>query len=60
MELTFISSPPGEFSEEEALDAYSLAVTTVAERLSPVGWQPPCLTTRPRRPAFLTEAAAAS
>ena len=35
MELTFISSPPGEFSEEEALDAYSLAVTTVAERLSP-------------------------
>jgi S1-C subfamily serine protease len=35
MELTFISSPPGEASEEEALDAYSLAVTTVAERLSP-------------------------
>src|SRR5256712_13322021 len=35
MELTFISSPPGEVSEEEALDAYSLAVTTVAERLSP-------------------------
>ena len=35
MELTFISSPPGEFSEDEALDAYSLAVTTVAERLSP-------------------------
>ncbi len=34
MELTFISSP-GEISEEEALDAYSLAVTTVAERLSP-------------------------
>jgi S1-C subfamily serine protease len=35
MELTFISSPPSERSEEEALDAYSLAVTTVAERLSP-------------------------
>jgi serine protease Do len=35
MELTFISSPPGEVSDEEALDAYSLAVTTVAERLSP-------------------------
>jgi S1-C subfamily serine protease len=35
MELTFISSPPREVSEEEALDAYSLAVTTVAERLSP-------------------------
>jgi S1-C subfamily serine protease len=35
MELTFISSPPAEVSEEEALDAYSLAVTTVAERLSP-------------------------
>jgi serine protease Do len=34
MELTFISSPPGEVSDE-ALDAYSLAVTTVAERLSP-------------------------
>jgi S1-C subfamily serine protease len=34
MELTFISSPP-EIAEEEALDAYSLAVTTVAERLSP-------------------------
>ena len=33
MELTFISSTPGEVSEEEALDAYSLAVTTVAERL---------------------------
>src|SRR3954452_8558206 len=31
MELTFISSP----SEEEALDAYSQVVTTVAERLSP-------------------------
>src|ERR1700693_768426 len=35
MELTFISSPPDEVSEQEALDAYSLAVTTVAERLSP-------------------------
>src|SRR5512133_1133128 len=35
MELTFISSPPGAGSDEEALDAYSLAVTTVAERLSP-------------------------
>jgi serine protease Do len=35
MELTFISSSPSEGSEEEALDAYSLAVTTVAERLSP-------------------------
>jgi S1-C subfamily serine protease len=35
MELAFISSPPSEVSEEEALDAYSLAVTTVAERLSP-------------------------
>jgi serine protease Do len=35
MELTFISSPPSEISEEEALDAYSVAVTTVAERLSP-------------------------
>jgi serine protease Do len=35
MELTFISSPSGEGSDEEALDAYSLAVTTVAERLSP-------------------------
>ena len=32
MELTFISSPP---SNDEALDAYSQAVTTVAERLSP-------------------------
>ena len=31
MELTFISSPP---SDDEALDAYSQAVTTVAERLS--------------------------
>ncbi|HEY8792120.1 MAG TPA: trypsin-like peptidase domain-containing protein [Gaiellaceae bacterium] len=35
MELMFISSPPSDHSEEEALDAYSLAVTTVAERLSP-------------------------
>jgi serine protease Do len=35
MELTFISSSPGEVSDEEALDAYSLAVTTVADRLSP-------------------------
>jgi serine protease Do len=35
MELTFISSPLSEVSEEEALDAYSLAVTSVAERLSP-------------------------
>jgi S1-C subfamily serine protease len=35
MELTFISSPSADVSEEEALDAYSLAVTTVAERLSP-------------------------
>lgn len=35
MELTFISSPPAEASEAEALDAYSLAVTSVAERLSP-------------------------
>src|SRR2546427_1525958 len=35
MELTFTSSPSREVSEEEALDAYSLAVTTVAERLSP-------------------------
>jgi serine protease Do len=35
MELTFVSSPPNEVSEEEALDAYSQAVTTVAERLSP-------------------------
>src|SRR3954470_19543830 len=32
MELTFISSPP---SDDEALDAYSQAVTSVAERLSP-------------------------
>src|SRR5882724_8126159 len=35
MELTYISSPPAEVSEQEALDAYSLAVTSVAERLSP-------------------------
>jgi serine protease Do len=35
MELTFISLPAAEASEDEALDAYSLAVTTVAERLSP-------------------------
>ncbi len=35
MELRFISSPPAEVSEEEALDAYSRAVITVAERLSP-------------------------
>jgi len=35
VELSFISSPPQEVSEEEALDAYSQAVITVAERLSP-------------------------
>jgi len=35
MDLTFISSPPAEVSEDEALDAYSRAVITVAERLSP-------------------------
>jgi len=35
VELTFISSPPADVSEEEALDAYSQAVTSVAERLSP-------------------------
>jgi serine protease Do len=35
VELTFISSPPAEVSEEEALDAYSRAVIAVAERLSP-------------------------
>jgi serine protease Do len=35
MELSFISSPQIEVSDEEALDAYSQAVTTVADRLSP-------------------------
>src|SRR3954454_11410318 len=35
MELTFISSTSGEITEEDALDAYSQAVITVAERLSP-------------------------
>jgi serine protease Do len=35
MELTFISSPPEDASEDEALDAYSRAVITVAERLTP-------------------------
>jgi S1-C subfamily serine protease len=35
VELTFISSPPADVSEEEALDAYSQAVTSVAERLTP-------------------------
>ncbi|HEY3018505.1 MAG TPA: trypsin-like peptidase domain-containing protein [Gaiellaceae bacterium] len=35
MDLTFISSTPEDVTEEEALDAYSRAVTTVAERLSP-------------------------
>jgi serine protease Do len=35
VELTFISSPPTDVAEEEALDAYSQAVTSVAERLSP-------------------------
>jgi len=35
VDLTFISSPPEEVTEEEALDAYSRAVTSVAERLSP-------------------------
>src|ERR671930_2765724 len=35
MELSFISWPPANVSEEEALDAYSQAVTSVAERLSP-------------------------
>ncbi|HEX6663135.1 MAG TPA: trypsin-like peptidase domain-containing protein [Gaiellaceae bacterium] len=35
MALTFISSTPADFSEDEALDAYSSAVTSVAERLSP-------------------------
>jgi serine protease Do len=35
MELTFISSPPEDASEDEALDAYSRAIITVAERLTP-------------------------
>jgi S1-C subfamily serine protease len=35
MEFTFISSPPEEVGEAEALDAYSNAVISVAERLSP-------------------------
>jgi serine protease Do len=35
MEFSFISSPPVEISDDEALDAYSRAVTGVAERLSP-------------------------
>jgi serine protease Do len=35
VDLTFISTPPTEVSEEEALDAYSRAVTAVAERLTP-------------------------
>jgi serine protease Do len=35
MELTFISSPPEDASEDEALDAYSRAVIAVAERLTP-------------------------
>jgi len=35
MELSFISSPPAGVSEDEALDAYSRAVTSVAERLAP-------------------------
>ncbi len=35
MDLTFISSTPEGVTEDEALDAYSRAVTTVAERLSP-------------------------
>ena len=35
MGLTFISTPPSEDRDDEALDAYSRAVTTVAERLSP-------------------------
>ncbi len=35
MEPTFISLPPEGVTEEEALDAYSRAVTMVAERLSP-------------------------
>jgi serine protease Do len=35
VDLTFISSQPTDVSEEEALDAYSRAVITVAERLTP-------------------------
>jgi S1-C subfamily serine protease len=35
VELTFISSPAKDVTEEAALDAYSQVVTTVAERLSP-------------------------
>jgi serine protease Do len=35
VDLTFISFPPIDVSEEEALDAYSRAVTSVAERLAP-------------------------
>src|SRR5438105_13754158 len=35
MELTFISSTSGDVTEAAALDAYSQAVITVAERLSP-------------------------
>jgi serine protease Do len=35
MELSFISSPPADVSDGEALDAYSSAVIAVAERLSP-------------------------
>ncbi|HEU5279544.1 MAG TPA: trypsin-like peptidase domain-containing protein [Gaiellaceae bacterium] len=35
MGLTFISSTPADVSEDEALDAYSRAVTTVAEHLAP-------------------------
>src|SRR5205809_65373 len=35
MELSFISSPPIEVSEEDALDAYSQVVTSVAEQLAP-------------------------
>jgi S1-C subfamily serine protease len=35
VDLTFISSPPTEVSDDEALDAYSRAVTAVAEGLTP-------------------------
>src|SRR5437588_9229154 len=35
MELTFISSTPEDVTEADALDAYSQAVITTAERLSP-------------------------